>query len=199
MIRRPPRSTLFPYTPLFRSLYVHAAGRYVPADPAPRPARAAPALPALLPLPAHLPLLPPAYGRLRALALAGIRLRALPAHRKPPAVPDAPVGADVYEPSDVLVRLAPEVALDLDVLVDVGPQLRDLALGEVPDLRVQVHAGLVQDLPCRRTAYPVDVGEPDLDSLLARQVHASYARHLSPASACAWGSRRSRVKPLACV
>src|SRR5256884_3659396 len=25
MIRRPPRSTLFPYTTLFRSLYVHAA------------------------------------------------------------------------------------------------------------------------------------------------------------------------------
>src|SRR3712207_7202485 len=34
MIRRPPRSTLFPYTTLFRSLGVLAAGAaYVPLDP----------------------------------------------------------------------------------------------------------------------------------------------------------------------
>src|SRR5574343_1977743 len=31
MIRRPPRSTLFPYTTLFRSVYVRAQGRRVPA------------------------------------------------------------------------------------------------------------------------------------------------------------------------
>src|SRR3989442_4454275 len=39
MIRRPPRSTLFPYTTLFRSL--HPAGRLRPAGicPAPRPCR----------------------------------------------------------------------------------------------------------------------------------------------------------------
>src|SRR3712207_9384081 len=102
MIRRPPRSTLFPYTPLFRSLYVHAAGRYVPADSAPRPARATPALPALLPLPAHLPLLPPAYGRLRALALAGVPLRGLTAHRKPPAVSAIPVGDHCLVPPSIL-------------------------------------------------------------------------------------------------
>src|SRR5437667_3142705 len=47
MIRRPPRSTLFPYTTLFRSLHLREAGRRA-ADPdpaggdllvAPRPAR----------------------------------------------------------------------------------------------------------------------------------------------------------------
>src|SRR2546429_4811031 len=31
MIRRPPRSTLFPYTTLFRSLASAVAGRYVPS------------------------------------------------------------------------------------------------------------------------------------------------------------------------
>src|SRR5918997_4529134 len=96
------------------------AGRYVPADPAARPARPARALP-LLPLPAHLPLLPPAYRRLRSLALAGVRLGPLPAHGETPAVPYAPVGPYVYEPPDVLLRLAPQVALDLYVLVDVAP------------------------------------------------------------------------------
>src|SRR3712207_8354816 len=42
MIRRPPRSTLFPYTTLFRSRYL-AADREAPAgqSTAPRPARAA--------------------------------------------------------------------------------------------------------------------------------------------------------------
>src|SRR5688572_17880440 len=75
------------------ALYVDHAGRYVPTDLAPRPAR--PALP-LLPLPAHLPLLPPAYRGLRSLALAGVRLRPLPAHREAPAVPDPPVRPYVY-------------------------------------------------------------------------------------------------------
>src|SRR3989441_6570721 len=46
MIRRPPRSTLFPYTTLFRS--PHRAGRYGAGDPGGRPERPAadPALPA---------------------------------------------------------------------------------------------------------------------------------------------------------
>src|ERR671926_180123 len=103
-------------------------------------------------LPAHLLLLPPAYGRLRTLALAGVGLRPLPAHGETPAVSDAPVGSDVYEPPDVLVDLAPEVALDLQVLVYVGPDLADLAFGQVSNLRVRVNAGLREDLPRRRAA-----------------------------------------------
>src|SRR5215213_9108497 len=103
------------------ALYVHQAGRDVPANP---PARAG-SSPALLTLPAHLPLLPPAYGRLRSLALAGVGLGPLPAHGEASAVPDAPVGPDVYEPPDVLVHLA---------------------FCQVAHLRVRVHAGLGQDL-----------------------------------------------------
>src|SRR3712207_9337092 len=108
MIRRPPRSPLFPYTTLFRSLlvghrdygvvegalYVDDAGRDVPADPPARTARA----PALLTLPTHLLLLPPAYRRLRPLALAGVRLPPLSAHPEAPAVPGPTVGPHVYEP-----------------------------------------------------------------------------------------------------
>src|SRR3712207_8158592 len=41
MIRRPPRSTLFPYTTLFRSSSTHGGGR----GPAPRAARARPVEP----------------------------------------------------------------------------------------------------------------------------------------------------------
>src|SRR5215217_9153056 len=93
-----------------RALYVDHAGRYVPAYPPTRPARPARAS-SLLPLPTHLALLPPAYRRLRPLALAGVRLRALPTHGEAPAVPDPAVGPDVYEPPDILVDLAPQVAL----------------------------------------------------------------------------------------
>src|SRR3712207_8275699 len=45
MIRRPPRSTLFPYTTLFRSP-AHPRGRPLPAGPAPGPGRGGPAEPA---------------------------------------------------------------------------------------------------------------------------------------------------------
>src|SRR5215204_81926 len=77
------------------ALYVDHAGRYVPAYPATGPARPTRALP-LLPLPTHLPLLPPAYRGLGSLALAGIRLGTLPAHGQAPAVPDPAVGSCVY-------------------------------------------------------------------------------------------------------
>src|SRR5829696_8006725 len=171
------------------ALYVDHPGRYVPADPPARPARPARAS-SLLPLPAHLPLLPPAYRGLRPLALAGVRLGALPAHGEAPAVPDSPVRSDVYKPPDVLVDLAPEVALDLDVLVYVGPDPGDLALSQVAHLRVGIDLGLAADLPRRRTADAVDVGKPYLDPLLPWKVYACYPRHTNPASACGGGSCR---------
>src|SRR5215218_811003 len=171
------------------ALYVDHAGRYVPADPATRPASPARALP-LLPLPTHLPLLPPAYRRLRSLALAGVRLGALPTDGEAPAVPDTPVGPDVYKPPDVLLRLTPQVAFDLDVLVYVGPDPSDLSLGQVTHLRVRVDLGVAADLPRRRTAYAVDVGKPYLDPLLPWEVYPCNPRHASPASACGGGSCR---------
>src|SRR5215213_10683372 len=171
------------------ALYVDHAGRYVPAYPATRPARPSRAL-ALLPLPTHLPLLPPAYRGLRPLALAGVRLCALPSHGEAPAVPDTPVGSYVYEPPDVLVDLAPQVALDLDVLVDVGPDSSDLTLGQITHLRVGVDLGVAADLPRRRTADAVDVGKAYLDPLLPGQVYPCYPRHANPASACGAGSCR---------
>src|SRR5215210_2504597 len=171
------------------ALYVDHAGRYVPADPPTRPARPARA-PSLLPLPSHLPLLPPAYRGLGSLALAGVRLGTLPSHGEAPAVPDAPVRSYVYEPPDVLVDLAPQVALDLDVLVYVGPDPGDLALGQIAYLRAGVDLGLAADLPRRRTADAVDVGETYLYPLLPGKVYSCYPRHANPASACGGDSCR---------
>jgi hypothetical protein len=85
-------------------------------------------------------------------------------------VADAAVGADLGEALDRLLTLAPQVALDLELRVDVGAELRDLLVGEVADLRVGVEAERGRDLARRGLADPVDVGEPDLEPLLVRKV-----------------------------
>src|SRR5579871_2322721 len=125
-----------------------------------------------------LPLLAAADGLLRALAGAGVRLRALAVHRQAAPVADAPVGADLGQPLDRLLPLAAQVAFDLDVLVDVVPELRDLLVGEVANLRVRVETQLGGDLPRGRPADPVDVGQPDLEPLLIRKVDAGDASHV---------------------
>jgi hypothetical protein len=85
-------------------------------------------------------------------------------------VPDPAVGADLAEALDRLLSVTAQVALDLEVGVDVVAELRDLFVGEVLDLRVRVKAELGGDLPGRRLADPVDVGQPDLEALLVRKV-----------------------------
>ena len=56
------------------------------------------------------------------LAGARIRLRPLAPHGEVAAVPQAPVRADLDEALDVERHLAPEVAFDLEVPVDVLAQ-----------------------------------------------------------------------------
>ena len=53
---------------------------------------------------------------------------------------DAAVRADLREPLDGLLPVAAQVALDLELGVDVVAELRDLFVGEVLDLRVGVEA-----------------------------------------------------------
>src|SRR5919198_4371203 len=91
-------------------------------------------------------LLAAADGLLRALARAGVRLRALAVHGQAAAVPDAAVGPDLAEALDRLRALAAEGAPDLEVLVDVLAELRDLLVGEVTDLRVLREAERRADL-----------------------------------------------------
>ena len=83
---------------------------------------------------------------------------------------DAAVRADLGEPLDRLLPVAAQVTLDLEVRVDVVAELRDLFVGEVLDLRVRVEAELGGYLAGSRLADPVDVGQPDLEALLVREV-----------------------------
>ena len=89
----------------------------------------------------------------------------------------AAVRADLGEALDRLLALAAKVALDLELGVDVVAELRDLVVGEVADLRVGREAERGCDLARRRLADAVDVGQPDLEPLLVRQVDAGDAGH----------------------
>ena len=82
---------------------------------------------------------------------------------------EAAVGADLRQALDVLRAVAAQVALDLEVLDSVA-QLDRLLLGQVLDVGVRVDADLVEQLVGGRAADAVDVGEPDLDPLVEREV-----------------------------
>src|SRR5437764_534942 len=86
-----------------------------------------------LPVPLVLPdLLLPGHGLLRALSGPGVGPGSLPPHGEAATVAEAGVTADLHLPLDVLGDLPAEVTLDLEVLVDPGPQTGDLFLGQVP-------------------------------------------------------------------
>src|SRR5688572_29392416 len=133
-------------------------------------------------------LAPSADRALRPAALARIGLRSLAADRQVPPMAKAPVRADLLEPLDVERRLAPQVAAGLVAPVDELSEAVDLLLREVADARVRVDARLDEDLLGRGQADAEDVGEGDLDPLLAGDVLAGDTCHLpTPAAVCAWG------------
>ncbi len=90
---------------------------------------------------------------------------------------DALVAADLDLALDVLLDVAPEVTLDAQVLVDVGADPEHLVVGERGDLGVGVEPDVGAQLLRRRQADAEDVGERDLQSLLARDVDAGDTCH----------------------
>jgi len=90
-------------------------------------------------------------------------------------VTDAAIGADLREPFDRLLALAPEVAFDLELAVDVRPKPRDLLVGQVTNLRVGAQPEIGRDLPRRGLADAVDVRQPDLEPLLIGEIDAGDA------------------------
>ena len=90
---------------------------------------------------------------------------------------DPAIGPDLREALDRLRPLAPEVALDLELGVDVGAELRDLLVREVANLLVGIELEVAADPLRARAADPEDVGEADLEPLLGREVDSRDARH----------------------
>jgi hypothetical protein len=132
-------------------------------------------------------------GLLGALAGAGVGVGALAADGQALAVAEALVAADLHLALDVLLDLAAQVALDLEVLVDPGADAVDLFVGEVADPGARVDADLSQICCGGGAADAEDVGERDLEPLLAGDVDAGDTCHvsvlplLSPGAACGGG------------
>src|ERR1700674_286084 len=114
----------------------------------------------------------------RTLATARVRARALPAYRQPTPVAHAPIAPDVHQPLDRARDLAAQVALDLEILLDLLAKFLDVVVGEVLHPRVRVDAGRLQQTLGRGPSDAEDVGQRDFDPLFARQVDACNACHM---------------------
>jgi predicted ribosome quality control (RQC) complex YloA/Tae2 family protein len=68
----------------------------------------------------------------------------------------------------------------LDTGLSPDEKVKDLTDEEVTNLRVGRETEGCADLLRRRLADAEDVGQPDLEPLLVRQVHACYTSHLPP-------------------
>ena len=90
---------------------------------------------------------------------------------------EAAVAADLHEALDVLGNLAVQVALHLDVLLDVVAQLGQIVLREVLDADVGIHAGFGEDLFGGGQTDTVDVGQADFNALVARKVDTNKTSH----------------------
>src|SRR4051794_35120676 len=113
--------------------------------------------------------------------LAGTRvgLGALTADREALTVAATLVAADLDLATDVGLDLATEVTLDLEVGFDLVTELDQLLVPELVDAQVRVDPGGGQELLGASTADAVDVGECDLDALVAREVNTNEACHVA--------------------
>src|SRR5918993_3051884 len=118
-------------------------------------------------------------GALGTLAGARVGLGALAADRKAHAVAATLVAADLDLAADVRLDLTPEVTLDLEVGFDLVAKLDQLLVTERVDPGVRVDTGGSEQLLGAGTADAVDVGESDLDALVAREVDTNEACHVA--------------------
>jgi hypothetical protein len=116
----------------------------------------------------------PFFGPLRVRALVWVRW---PRDRQALAVAQAAVAAEIHEPLDVHRDLAPQVALDLDVLLDGLADPPDLVVRQVLRAGLDLDVRLVADGLRGRLPDAVDVLEGDLDPLLTGKVDACDASH----------------------
>src|SRR5258705_9507310 len=113
------------------------------------------------------------------LAAAGVGPRALTTHRQAAAVAAALVRPDLDLAADVRGHLTTEVTFDLVVAFDPVPELHQLLVTQLVDALVTGDPGRFQSLQGASTTYTEDVGESDLDALVARQVDPYKACHLA--------------------
>src|SRR5574337_677925 len=137
-------------------------------------------------------------GAARPLLGARVGVGALAAHRKTAAVPRAAIAADVHQALDMHGDFGPERAFHLHRALDVLPEPGDLRVAQVAHPGVGIDPGLAQDPAARGPTDAEDVGERDLDPLLARKVHPSDARHDQPCRCLCLGLRLQMMRTTPC-
>src|SRR5688572_19363106 len=115
-----------------------------------------------------------------AWSLLGARVcvRALPAHRQTPAMPDPTVRTDVHQSLDVHGDLGSQRALDAIFLLDHLSQTTDVGVGKVANALLAVDTRLGEDVDRVLAANAVNVGQANLDLLVARKIDAGNTSHM---------------------
>ena len=93
-------------------------------------------------------------------------------NRQTATMAQALVAADLNLAANIGLDLAAQVTLDLVVLVDVILELDQIVFGQILDAHVRVHTGCCKGLRRTSAANAVDVGERNLNPLLAGEVNA---------------------------
>ena len=93
-------------------------------------------------------------------------------------MPQAAIAADLHQALDVHGNFAAQVALYLDVVVNVVAQLADIILGQILHAGIGIDARMLDDIVGDVAANAVDVRQGDLDSLLPGKVDTSNSCHV---------------------
>src|SRR4051812_15501313 len=105
-------------------------------------------------------------GLARTFAGAGVGAGALAADGQAAAMPQAPVAANIAEPGDVLLDLAAEEALDLELVLQQLGDAGDVIVAELAGAPVRVDVQPVADLDRGGRPDPVQVTQRNVRRLV---------------------------------
>jgi len=120
-----------------------------------------------------------AYARPAAFAGSGIRFCPLSANRQSFAVTQAAICTGINKPLDVQRHFLAKVSLDSMIAVDNFPHFDNLIFAKILDADSAIDTGFFQDLPGSSPSDAVDVRQPDVSTLIPRQIDASNTCHNS--------------------
>jgi hypothetical protein len=102
----------------------------------------------------------------------------LTTHREVTTVTYPSITTNILQTTNILAHLTPQLAFNTVVLIDELSQTTRLGLGEFSDPCVRVYPRVIQDLVAPGATNTVNIGQSNLDSLVARQVNTCYSGHI---------------------
>ena len=105
---------------------------------------------------------------LRTLERASLGLGPLTAARKTLPMTKSAVATEIHQALYIHRNVAAEVTLNLDILINMLPDLSHFRLSQVVATGIEINASCFENLLGQRSAYAVDVRKRDLYSLILR-------------------------------